>query len=93
LRFENDFRRWMKKYLGGPIELSVEPTLREEEKLRAVKALHILASKLSSDCLIIAGDNLFTFSLKPMMKRYRELKAPLIAIYDVGSPELAKTTA
>jgi len=90
LRFENDFRRWMKKYPDAPIELSVEPTRREEEKLGAVKALHILASKLSSDCLIIAGDNLFTFSLKPIVKRYRELKAPLIAIYDVGSPELAK---
>ena len=39
---------------------------------------------------MIAGDNLFTFSLKLVMKRYRELEAPLIAIYDVGSPELAK---
>jgi len=90
LRFEEDFRKWMEKYHGVPLELSVEPSRREEEKPGAVRALYFLASKFSDDCLIIAGDNVFTFFLKDLVDKYKRLRAPLIALYDVSSFELAK---
>ena len=90
LRFEKDFKKWMRKYCGVPLELSVEPSRKEEEKPGAVRALYLLASKFSDDCLVIAGDNIFTFSLKVLVEEYKRLRAPLIALYDVGSLELAK---
>ena len=90
LKFEKDFKKWMRKYPDAPVELSAEPSRREEEKPGAVRALYLLASKLSNDCLIIAGDNLFTFSLKALVEKYGRLRAPLIALYDIGSLELAK---
>ena len=90
LKFEKDFKKWMRKYRDAPLELSVEPSRGEEEKPGAVRALYLLASKLSDDCLIIAGDNIFTFSLKALVEKYKRLRAPLIALYDVGSLELAK---
>jgi len=88
LKFEHDFKEWSRAHMETRIEVSVEESSSEEEKLGAVKALSRLSQQLERDVLVVAGDNLFTGSLRPMVKRYSG--KPIIALYDVGDAELAK---
>jgi glucose-1-phosphate thymidylyltransferase len=88
LRFGDDFKRWAEKYRDERIKIVVEESRSEEEKLGAVKALSRLSTQLEHDVLIVAGDNLFTGSLRPLIEKYSG--RPVIAIYDVRDAELAK---
>jgi len=84
--FEKYFKEWAEK---NGVELIVEDTLSEEEKLGTIGAIKYAISKLGiDDYLIVAGDNLFSFSLKEFLRHYNG--KPLIAVYDVGDFELAK---
>lgn len=86
-RFEEDFREWSK---GKRVEIVAENTRNEEEKLGAVRALAEIAKDIKEDLLVIAGDNVFTFSLKEFYKKFEILRKPLVALFDVGDLELAK---
>ena len=86
-RFEEDFKRWAK---DKEVELIVEHTTREEEKLGAVRALAEVAGMLNDDLLVVAGDNLFSFDLKGLIDYYSKKKGAVVALYDVGDYELAK---
>lgn len=84
--FEEHFKEWAEK---NGVGLIVEETLREEEKMGTIGAIGYAVSKLGlDDYLIVAGDNLFSFSLEDFLRRYEG--KPLIAVYDVGDFELAK---
>ena len=84
--FEAHFRPYAEKYGVG---LIVEDTLHEEEKLGTVGALKRAVDELGlDDYLVIAGDNLFSFSLRDFLDSYDG--RALIAVYDVGDLELAK---
>ena len=86
-RFEEDFKRWAE---GKDVELIVEHTTREEEKLGAVRALAEVAKAFDDDLLVIAGDNLFSFDLKDFVEEFRRRGRSVVALYDVGDIELAK---
>ncbi len=86
-RFERDFREWAK---DKDVELIVEHTTREKEKLGAVRALAEVARMLEDDLLVVAGDNLFSFDLKGLLDYYEEKGKAVVALYDVGDLELAK---
>lgn len=84
--FASQFKEWAR---DRDITLLVEETLHEEEKLGTIGALDEAVKKLGlDDYLIIAGDNLFSFSLKDFLSKYDG--KTLIAVYDVGDFELAK---
>jgi glucose-1-phosphate thymidylyltransferase len=84
--FEAHFRPYAERYGVG---LVVEDTLHEEEKLGTVGALKKAVDELGlDDYLVIAGDNIFSFDLRDFLNRYNG--TPLIAVYDVGDPELAR---
>ena len=85
--FEEDFKEWTK---DKDVELAIEKTTKEEEKLGAVKALAQLAEEIDDELFIIAGDNLFTFELTDFLNYYNNINAPITALYDVKSMELAK---
>jgi glucose-1-phosphate thymidylyltransferase len=91
-RLAGQFREWAKnrKYRG--IKIIAEPSRHEEEKLGSLGAIAWLISikRLEEDCLIIGGDNLFTSSLKPVMKFYGKIRAPLLVVYDLRSKRLAR---
>lgn len=72
------------------VELVVENSTREEEKLGAVRALAEVAETVNDEMLVIAGDNLFSFSLDEFLECYKQKNATVIALYDVGDLELAK---
>ncbi|WP_010480017.1 sugar phosphate nucleotidyltransferase [Thermococcus zilligii] len=84
--FEAHFRPYAEKYGIG---LIVEDTLHEEEKLGTMGAMKRAVDGLGlDDYLVIAGDNLFSFSLSDFLRAYDG--KTLIAVYDVGDLELAK---
>lgn len=86
-RFEPDFRKWAE---DKDVELFVEDSMSEEEKLGAVRALAEVAAYLDDEMLVVAGDNLFSFTLEGFVEFYREKGEPVTALYDVGDYELAK---
>lgn len=67
-----------------------ENSRSEEEKPGAVASLAEICSGIDDDCLIIAGDNLFTSSLKPMIQTFESRRSPVVALYDVKKRELVK---
>ncbi len=87
LRFKRDFEEWTD---DKEVELAIENTTREEEKLGAVRALYEVTSTFDDDVLVVAGDNIFSFPLDDFVRRYREIHSPLIALYDVGDFDLAR---
>ncbi|MGQ9782012.1 MAG: nucleotidyltransferase family protein [Nitrososphaeria archaeon] len=91
MKFKLHFERWLSDIGRNNVKLAVEESRSEKEKLGAVKALAKLASEMVGDCIIAAGDNLFTGSLRGMVEKYRRLSSPVIGLYDVRDFELAKS--
>ncbi|MEM2915118.1 MAG: nucleotidyltransferase family protein, partial [Candidatus Bathyarchaeia archaeon] len=90
-RFEKEFKTWIKSMKYSKVRLHVEPSTKEEEKLGAVLSLATLLDTLVEDAyLIVAGDNLFSLSLRDFIDFYRSKGAPVIALYDVENLELVK---
>ena len=88
--YEREFRYWM-RCRNEDIELLIEPTRKEEEKFGAIAGIKYAMDKYGKDeYLVVAGDNFFDFSLKDFVEMYVRVKAPLVAVYDVGSLEKAK---
>jgi len=84
--FEDDFKEWSKE---RDVELIIEETRKEEEKLGAVRALAEIAKLVDDELFVVAGDNLFSFELDEFIDFYRQKNASVTALYDVGDAELA----
>lgn len=93
LRFKSDFERWAQKYQEAPLDIICDKSYKEEEKPGAVKALSDLVSNLHDDCLVIAGDNLFTDDLKGFIEEYEKHGTTMMGLYDVGDVSLARNYA
>lgn len=89
-KFEKAFRKWRLHFLDRKIDLLIEPTVFEGEKLGAAGAVaHFIKEKnVGEDLLVLGGDNYFEFSIRDFLKDYRGLS--LIAAYNVGSLKEAK---
>ncbi|MCD6522815.1 MAG: NTP transferase domain-containing protein [Candidatus Diapherotrites archaeon] len=87
LAFEHQFKEWAKDKKN--VEIVIEPTRSEKEKLGSIGSINYLLrqKRINDDCLIIAGDNLLTFSLVDFFNAYK--KKPLVALYDLGTLEHA----
>jgi len=84
--FAKSFEGWAK---DKNVKILVEDTLHEGEKLGSIGALEEVMNELGvDDYLIIAGDNIFSFSLKDFLGEYTG--KTLIAVHDVDNFELAK---
>jgi len=90
LRFQEQFRDWLSSDARRRAEIMANGSYSEEEKPGAIAALARITSAIDDDCLIIAGDNFFTSSLKPMFHAFQERSSAVIALYDVKDLELAK---
>ncbi len=89
-KFERYFKEEMKNFkTKKPVKLIIEPAVKEEEKLGSVGALGFLIKeeKINDDLLIIAGDNLFDFSLVDFINYYKSKSCPVIALYDMKDKE------
>ncbi|KUK26777.1 MAG: Sugar-phosphate nucleotidyltransferase [Acetothermia bacterium 64_32] len=88
-RFAADFSAWAKER-GYSIQLAVEDTAAEEEKLGSVGALARLVEvlDLKDDLLVIGGDNLFSFELGELVASFHG--EVLVALYELGDPQVAR---
>jgi len=91
------FKEKFEAFLGQPearwkgrVELFIEDTRSEEEKLGSIGALNYLIQEkeINDSLLILGGDNLFEFSLEDMTRFARDKGGDAVAVYDVG--ELAQ---
>ncbi len=75
------------------VQLSVEDTSDEDEKFGVVGALAQLVERedVDDDLFVIAGDNLIGFDLAEFLDYFEEKGASVLAAYDVGSIERAKS--
>jgi glucose-1-phosphate thymidylyltransferase len=90
--FKDQFRDFLKDYVDSRIELFIEPSMDQEEKLGAIGGLGYLIREkgLDKDTMIIGGDNLFEFQFSDPLTAFAENKKDLVAVYDVGTKERAK---
>lgn len=74
------------------IELFIEKSDNENQKLGALGALNLLfqKKKLQGPVFIAGGDNLSDFDLTKMVAIYNKSKADVIGLFDVENIELAK---
>ncbi|MGC8538713.1 MAG: nucleotidyltransferase family protein [Candidatus Micrarchaeia archaeon] len=74
------------------IELIVEPTLSNEQKLGAIRSIDnaIKSAGIGHDTLVIAGDNYFSSDLKGVISAFERLGAGIIGVYDLKSLDSAK---
>jgi glucose-1-phosphate thymidylyltransferase len=71
--------------VGRDIELCIEPTRTEEQKMGAVGSLNfwINSKGITEDLLVIAGDNYFEFDLSQFIAAYNSNNT-LVAVHDIG---------
>ncbi|MDP9283821.1 MAG: nucleotidyltransferase family protein [Actinomycetota bacterium] len=88
-RFADEFRRW-----AGPAGVIVhdDGTFSNQDRLGAVGDLQfaIEHGAIDDDLLVVAGDNLFDYSLRDFVDDWRPRGiAGAVAVYDCGDLELA----
>ncbi|MBU90000.1 glucose-1-phosphate thymidylyltransferase [Candidatus Woesearchaeota archaeon] len=91
--FENNFREWFSKYqIRKKTKLVIEKTYSQREKLGSVGALGFLIKKLkfNSNLIVVAGDNLFEFSIREICAFFRKKKSPVIALYNIKNKNRIK---
>jgi len=94
-RFRADFEAWSStKNCPAALRILSDGTTSNEDRLGAIgDALFAIDSMANpDDVLIIGGDNFFTFDLRELFAVFAE-KGNAIALYDVGTKELAKLYA
>jgi glucose-1-phosphate thymidylyltransferase len=77
----------------GKAQLSVEETTDEDEKFGVVGALAQLVDRegIDDDLFVVAGDNVIGFDVADFLDYFEAAGTPVIAAYDVGSREKAKS--
>jgi glucose-1-phosphate thymidylyltransferase len=84
-RFSQDFELWA---ADKDVCVHNDGTTSNEDRLGAIGDIQFVG--LDDDLLVIAGDNLFDYSLAEYEYYWRERDGSCIAVYDVGDLELAK---
>ncbi|HLC96565.1 MAG TPA: nucleotidyltransferase family protein [Candidatus Nanoarchaeia archaeon] len=92
-KFEKNFVEWKKTFSSKKkITIINDRTTTNEDRLGSLGDIKyvIRQAKVHDDLLVIAGDNLFEFSLKPMEQQFKKKRKAIVALYDVKNRELAK---
>lgn len=92
-KFYNHFVEWLKSYSSNKkIKIVNDMTKSNEDRLGSIGDVSFVIEKenINDDVLVIAGDNLFEFSLKDVVNVFKERKTTVVALYDVKDIELAK---
>jgi glucose-1-phosphate thymidylyltransferase len=84
-RFAANFERWAE---DKDIQVHNDGTISNEDRLGAIGDINFVG--LDDDLLVIAGDNLFDYSLADYESWWRQRDGSAIAVLDVHDRELAK---
>jgi glucose-1-phosphate thymidylyltransferase len=91
-RFAADFERWS----AGRVTVHDDGTTSNEDRLGAIGDVRFVLERIGTgdDLLVVAGDNLFDYSLADYVAWWRgKGTATAVALHDVGDRELAKRYA
>jgi len=92
-KFYSDFKAWSGN-LDSTLEVKLlnDKTTSNENRLGQIGDIQFAISKekIDDDLLVIAGDNLFNFSLLPIYEFFSENQKCVNALYDIKSIESAK---
>jgi glucose-1-phosphate thymidylyltransferase len=91
-KFENQFEKYLTSVTHKKIiELFIEDTKSEHEKLGSVGALGLLISEnqIDDDLLVIGGDNIFDFKMIDFEHFFKQKHGNIVALYDLKSKENA----
>src|SRR5258707_9603636 len=92
-KFAAHFQKWADGYREKKAKLDFtivnDGSTDDTNKLGAIGDLHLVVTRerVDDDVVVVAGDNLFSEPLTAFGKFCREKKAPVLAVYDVGSLE------
>lgn len=88
-RFAEEFEQWA---ADKDVRIHNDGTKSNEDRLGAIGDIDFVrnSARLDDDLLVIAGDNLFDYSLADYEAYWRQKGGSCIAVLDVGDPELAK---
>jgi glucose-1-phosphate thymidylyltransferase len=92
-KFEQNFKKWLHNFNAEkPIEIINDGTKSNEDRLGALGDVHhvITIKKIDNDLIVIAGDNLFEFSLLDVINLFEKKESDIVVLYDVKDFELAK---
>jgi glucose-1-phosphate thymidylyltransferase len=90
-KFAGAFEDWSKNYHATKAKLDFtivnDGSTDDTNKLGAIGDMNLVITreKVDDDLLVVAGDNLFSESLKDFGRYCREKNAPVLAVYDVGN--------
>ena len=92
-RFAPDFEAYLAETPFEKLTLSIEDTENEDEKFGVVGALAQLVDRegIDDDLVVVAGDNLISFDIAEFVDFFEDAGDPVLAAYDVGSREKAKS--
>jgi glucose-1-phosphate thymidylyltransferase len=95
-KFADSFVRWAdgRGTVRTPIEVHDDGTATEDDRLGAIGDISFVVERAGvqgTDLLVVAGDNLFDYSLADYVEWWRAKgEASAVALYDVGGLEPAK---
>jgi glucose-1-phosphate thymidylyltransferase len=87
-KFEEQFNKYLSSIsYEQRIELFIEDTKSEQEKLGSVGALGLLIreKEIDDDLIVIGGDNLFDFKMKDFEEFFKNKQGNIVALYDIRS--------
>ncbi len=92
-KFFHDFEDWAKTFSSGlSVKVIDDMTSSNEGRKGAVGDMHycITEEKIDDDLLVIAGDNLFEYSLAEFVEYFMRKKTSVVACRETGSKDEVK---
>jgi glucose-1-phosphate thymidylyltransferase len=95
-KFADSFLRWAgaREPLGVPIDVHDDGTTSEDDRLGAIGDIRFVVERAGiedDDLLVVAGDNLFDYSLAEYVRWWHgKGEASAVALYDVGDFDLVR---
>ena len=92
-KFYGHFQKWAEEFKSSKkIKILDDGTRSNEDRLGSLGDVDFVIEKedIKESIMIVAGDNLFEFSLKEFVESHKKHNKSAVALYDVQDKELAK---
>jgi len=82
-RFRGQFQSWITQSNHENLQIYAERSSSEGDKLGAIRALtELLRALPKDDYLVLAGDNIITSNLGPMISFYNKTRKPIVGLFE-----------
>ncbi len=90
-KFYNHFIEWNSEFESKiPIKLLNDGSTSNENRLESLKDMQLALEDVNEEAIILAGDNLFEFSLKDFYNYYKEKNTPITLAFDTKDIEIVR---